>query len=358
MQSVAHTPDNRQARDNLQRLLNGFHASQALHVAATLGLADHLRNGRRSASQIAEAINVKEAALYRLMRALASIGVLREGHHSQFELTNLGEFLRTDIVGTLAPMAAFIGRPNVWSAWGDLLHSVQTGETAFDHVHGCNVWDYRSQYPEETRIFDRAMSAGTERFADAVLDACDFGRFAHVVDVGGGDGRFLSKILTNYPRMRGTLFDQPHVIARATASQLDLRLGNRCRAIGGDFFKRVPQGGDAYLLKWILHDWSDDAAIQILRCCRRAMNVGSRILVAEYVIGPGNTSPEGSFMDLMMMVMCGGRERTRDEFASMLSAAGFRLAAITPTATPLSLIEGIPCETLEVGAGNIESERT
>jgi SAM-dependent methyltransferase len=327
------------ARTELQRLVNGFQASQALHVAATLRLADHLRDGPRSARQIALAINVDDTALYRLMRALASIGVLRE-ENSCFTLTSVGEYLRSDVAGTLAPMAEFIGRPNVWQAWGALLHAVRTGDTAFDHIHGRDVWDYRSRHPEETRIFDRAMASGTERFAEAVLAAYDFNCFEHVVDVGGGDGMFLSKILARYPAIHGTLFDQPHVIARA-ASPSAPGVRARYNAVGCYFFDRVPDGADGYLLKWILHDWSDSASVDILRACNRAMRPGGKLLVAEYVIEGPDTSADGTFMDIMMMVMCGGRERTRNEFAAIFASAGFRLTSVIATATPLSIIEGV-----------------
>jgi hypothetical protein len=329
------------ARADLLRLINGFQASQAIHVAATLGLADLLRCSPKSAADIARTTGAHPDALHRLMRVLASIGLVEETDGHRFALTPIGEFLRSDVSGTCAPMAEMIGRPNFWQAWGDLLHAVRTGDTAFDHVHGSNVWEYRSRHPEETRIFDRAMASGTERFAEAVLAVCDFGRFEHVVDVGGGDGMFLAKILAKYPRIRGTLFDQPHVIARGAASQSRQTFEGSYHAVGGNFFDAVPEGGEAYLLKWILHDWRDAASVNILKSCRRAMKRTGRLLVAEYVLGSSDASPEGEFMDLMMLVMNGGRERTRDEFAAIFTAAGFRLTSITPTATPLSVIEGV-----------------
>ena len=326
------------ARANLLQLINGFQASQAIHVAASLGLADRLRQGPASATEMARMTNAHPDALHRLMRVLASIGVIEHRAGNRFALTTMGEFLRRDVSGTCGPMAEMIGRPNVWQAWGDLFHTVQTGDTAFGHVHGCSVWDYRSKHPVEASIFDSAMASGTERFAQAVLDVCDFGCFEHVVDVGGGDGMFLAKILERHPVVRGTLFDQPHVIARAAPPAQ--AFAGRYRAVGGNFFNGVPDGGDAYLLKWILHDWSDTASIDILRSCRRAIKRSGRLLVAEYVIGAYTTSPDGELMDLAMMVMNGGRERSRDEFSSIFAAAGFRLTSVTATATPLCLLEG------------------
>jgi len=174
------------ARADLLRLINGFHASQAIHVAATLGLADLLGSGPRTTAELAAATKAHPTALYRLMRALASIGVFHEDDDRSFSLTPVGDFLRTDVAGTHAPMAQLIGRPNYWQAWGALLYAVRSGTTAFDHVHGSGVWEYRAQRPEETFIFDRAMASGTERFAEAVLEVCDFGRFHNVIDVGGG----------------------------------------------------------------------------------------------------------------------------------------------------------------------------
>jgi O-methyltransferase domain/Dimerisation domain len=329
-----------EARSELLRLINGFQASQAIHVAATLGLADLLDSGPKTTADLAAATKTHPAALYRLMRALASIGVFQENSDRRFALTAVGEFLRTDVAGTHAPMAQLVGRPNYWQAWGALLYAVRSGTTAFDHVHGSGVWEYRAQRPEETLIFDRTMASGTEWFAKAMLEVCDFSRFHYVIDVGGGDGMFLAKILAAYPSLRGTLFDQPHVTTKAAISLEALALSGRCQAIAGNFFVNVPAGGDVYLLKWILHDWDDTAAIGILWSCRRAMKPSSRLLVVEHVIGLPDGSPDGKFMDLGMMVVTGGRERTRDEFATLLSEAGFQLMSVTPTATPLSLIEG------------------
>jgi hypothetical protein len=324
-------------RAQLVRLIHSFQASQAISVAAALGLADQLRDRPTGTAEIARAVGAHPDALGRLMRVLASIGVVQNAGAGRFVLTAMGELLRRDVSGTCAPMAELFGRPNVWQAWGDLLHTIRTGDTAFDHVHGCSVWDYRSRHPEEAGVFDRAMASGTGRFAQAVLDAYDFGRFEHVVDVGGGDGIFLAKILERHPAIRGTLFDQPHVIARSGPP--DPQIANRCQLVAGDFFNSVPEGGDAYLLKWILHDWSDTASIEILKSCRRAMKRESRLLVAEYVLDT-EALPDGALMDLTMMVMNGGRERTRDEFSSIFTAAGFRLDSVTSTTTPFCLLEG------------------
>jgi SAM-dependent methyltransferase len=323
-------------------MILGFQVSQAIHVAATLGLADHLACGPRGNAELAAATKAHPLSLYRLMRVLASVGVFHQDEEGRFVLTAVGEFLRNDVAGTHAPMAEMIGRPNFWQAWGDLLYAVRTGATAFDHVHGRNVWAYRAERPDEARVFDRAMASATARFAEAVLDVCDFSGCDTVVDIGGGDGTFLAKILAEHPHIGGTVFDQPRSVARAAASIDAAGLAGRCRAVGGDFFVGVPAGGDAYLLKWILHDWDDTASIDILRSCRRAMSPGGRLIVVEHVIGPLDTFAHGALMDVNMMVMTGGRVRSRDEFAALFAEAGFRLVSVTPTATPLSVIEGAP----------------
>jgi hypothetical protein len=276
------------------------------------------------------------------MRALASIGLFQEDYDARFVLTPLGEFLRTDVAGTLAPRAQLIGRPSFWQTWGELLSTVTTGATAFDRIHGRNCWDHRSTTSEEALIFDQTMASNTDWSADAIVDACGFDRFEHVVDIGGGDGTLLTKILANHPQIRGTLFDQPDVARRAITSSKIVESLPRCQVIGGNFFAEVPPEADAYLLKWILHDWDDAASIDILRSCRKGIKPAGRLLVLEYAIGPPNAFPDGKLMDLNMLAMTGGRERTCEEFASIFAEAGFRLLSVSPTVTEFSILEGVP----------------
>jgi hypothetical protein len=329
-------------RATLIWLINGFQISQAIHVAAALRLADHLALGAKTATELAALSDAHAGALHRLLRALASIGVFRECEQGRFELTATGAFLRCDIVGTQAPWAELIGQTHVWQAWGNLFHAVRTGSTAFDHVHGCDVWEYRASHPETNLVFDRAMAARTAQYAEAVIAAFDFGRFHRIVDIGGGDGMFLEKILSAHSHIHGTLLDQPHVAARAESRFAASKYAARCTAIGGDFFVSVPEGRDGYLLKWILHDWDDDACIRIMRSCRRVMKPDGRLLVVEHVVGPANEPPDVPFLDLMMLVMTEGRERTKEEFARLFAAASFRLVSLDRTCTPLSVIEAAP----------------
>lgn len=327
---------------DLQRLVNGYQVSQAISVAATLGIADLLKDGPRTSDDLAAAAGAHPRALYRLLRALAAVGVFHEHHDQRFSLAPIGEFLRSDAAGSSAPWAAQIGRQYFWQAWGDLLHSVRTGENAFRHQHGTDVWTYRSTRPEDNAAFDRAMTGQSRRIDGAVVAAYDFSRYARIMDVGGGHGSLLAAILGANPSSKGVLFDQPHVVSGALALLETAGAADRCEVVGGSFFESVPDGADAHVLKQIIHDWEDGDATKILRACRRAINPDGTLLIVEHVVAPPNHAPAGKFMDLNMLVLPGGQERTRDEFAALFAAAGFRLTRVIPTASPASIIEGIP----------------
>jgi O-methyltransferase/methyltransferase family protein len=323
----------------LRRLVAGYQVTQAIHVAATLGIADLLADGPRTSDELARATAAHTDALYRLLRALASVGVLHEEDGRRFTLTPLGEGLRSEAPDSLAGWAAFVGRPYYWSAWSSLEHSVRTGENAFRAVHGTDVWEYRSQRTDESAIFDRAMMALTRGVNRSVLDAYDFGRFATVVDVGGGNGTLLAALLAEYPQLHGVLFDQPHVVAGAPEVFADV--AERCQVVGGSFFEAVPAGGDAYVLKSIVHDWEDAEATAILRVCRVAMAAGAALLVIERELGPPNEAPEAKFGDLNMLVAPGGRERTLAEYGRLFADAGFERGSATPTASGVTVIEAV-----------------
>jgi hypothetical protein len=326
----------------LRRLANGFQVSQAIYVAATLGIADELRAGARSSADLADATECHPGALHRLLRALASAGVLREGADGRFSLTELGECLRSDASQPVGGWAALVGRPYFWAAWGELLHSVRTGENAMRHRTGMDPWEYRAQRPEESTIFDRAMTDLSRRSNRAMLEAYDFSRFSTVVDVGGGQGALLAAVLAANPALEGVLFDQPHVVAPADAVLASAGVADRCTVVGGDFFEAVPEGGDAYVLRSVLHDWEDPEAIAILRSCRRAIREDGALLVVERELGGPNENPDDKFSDLNMLVLPGGRERTLEEFAAVYESAGFELVGATPTAAAISVIEGRP----------------
>jgi hypothetical protein len=328
----------------LRRLVNGYQVSQAIHVAATLGIADLLADGPRTSDELAAETGAHPRALYRLLRALASIGVFREEDDERFTLTPIGERLRSDVPDSIHGWAAFIGRPYHWQAWSDLLHSVRTGENAFAHVHGTDVWHYRAERPEESAIFDRAMETLTGASNRSLLDGYDFGHFGTIVDVGGGNGALLSALLAEHPAMQGILVDQPHVVANADAVLRAAGVADRCRVVPGSFFEEVPAGGEAYVLKSIIHDWEDQEAIAILRVCRAAMPDAGVLLLVERVVGAPNEDPGAKFGDLNMLVAPGGQERTLEEWAALLEIAGFRLVGTTPTRSGLSVIEATAAE--------------
>lgn len=334
--------DNPRPSVALKRLVDGYQVTQAIHVVATLGIADLLRDGPRASDDLAAMTDTHPGALYRLLRALASVGVFAEESDRRFALTPLGDCLRSDAPEPVNGWAAFIGRPYHWSAWADLLHSVRTGENAFQHLHGMDVWEYRVAHPEENVIFNGAMTALSRRAAEAVLAAYDFGRFRRVVDIGGGRGALLAAILTRHPDTQGVLFDLPHVVANAERLLRDAGVADRCEVVGGDFFAAVSDGGDAYMLRAILHDWEDTEATAILLSCRRAIAAEGRLLVIEWLVSPSNEGRDGKFSDLNMLVSPGGRERTREEYSTLIAAAGFRLTSVFPTAIGLAVIESVP----------------
>ena len=226
----------------LRRLVNGYQVTQALHVAAVLGVADLLADGPRSSNDLAAATETHPGALYRLLRALASVGVFREEEDRRFALTELGACLRSDAPEPVGGWAAFVGEPYQWQAWGALLHSVRTGENAFRHVHGIDSWSYRARHPELSASFDRAMTSLSRQVVSAVLETYDFGRFGHLIDVGGGNGAVLATILAKNPTAHGVLFDQPHVVSGAGPILAAAGVADRCQVVGGSFFETVPAG--------------------------------------------------------------------------------------------------------------------
>lgn len=326
----------------LMWLINGYQVSQALQVAATLGVADHLRDGPQPSDVLARACGAHAASLYRLLRALAAVGVFHEAEGRRFSLTPLGVCLTSDAPGSRRDYARWIGTPGQWGPWGNLLHSIRSGEGAVRFTCGVDAWTYRGWHPEEWAVFDAAMTALSRAEAGAVIEAYDFGRFGCVVDVGGGQGHLLRAILLACPAARGVLLDQPQVVASAEQVLASAGLAQRCRVVGGDFFQSVPGDGDAYVMKSILHDWDDGAAIDILRTCRRAMPASATLLAIERVVGPPNEDPNGKFFDLNMLVQYGALERTRQGFEDILRGGGFDLVEVVPTRSPLSVLVARP----------------
>lgn len=326
----------------LTELINGFQTSQAIYVLVTLGVPDLLRDGARTSAELASLTHSHGPSLYRLLRALAAVGILREGEEGQFSLTGLGRGLLSGVEASRHAWASFVARSPLWASWGNLLHSIRTGETAFRHVHGQDVWSFRASNPEEGAIFDLAMRRASENIGRELVTAYDFTPFEHVVDVGGGDGALLAALLAAYPNKMGTLLDLPHVTASAGAVMGKACVRERCKIISGSFFDGVPSGADLYLLKNILHDWDDRDALRVLHNCRRALQPRARLLIIERLLAPPNEGAEGKLSDLNMLVNAGGRERTLEEFRLLLEQASFAVTAIAALQHGRFVIEATP----------------
>lgn len=328
----------------LRQLIMGFRTTQIIAVAARLGLPDALAIKPQTPEQLAPQLNVDGDALYRLLRALGSLGLVAETGTGSFELTALGHGLRSDLTGSVRNVALLYGEEWLWQAYSRLEYSVATGQPAFDQVHGQPLYGYLTDHPEANSTFQAAMSGFSSQEVNAILDAYNFTPARQVVDVGGGQGLLLQTILAAHPTLQGILFDLPPVVAGALAGLRYGSLGQRCTLIGGDFFHALPPGGDLYLLKSVIHNWGDRQAQAILRRCREAIEPHGRLLVIERLIPPGNTPSEAKLFNINMLVVGGGRERSKDEYAALFAAAGFQLTRILPTASALSIIEGLPAE--------------
>jgi hypothetical protein len=328
----------------LFRMVTGYYVSRAIHVAAKLGIADLLAEGARGHDELARATSTHPDSLRRVLRLLAGAGVFTEEEDGKFALTPIGACLRSGVPGSMRAATLLFGGITQ-EAWGDLLHSVETGEPAFRRVFGMDSFAYIAEHPDEAANFDAAMAGFTKRIATAVAEAYDFSPFHRIVDIGGGNGLLLAGILTAYPALAGIIFDLPHVAARAEEQIRELDLADRCEIVGGDFFKEVPSGGDAYLLKHVIHDWNDDRATEILRNCRRAMGAEATLLIVEGVypsrIDQSEESRGAAANDVNMLVCTGGRQRSEAEFRGLFDAAGFRLMRIVPTQAPVKVIEGV-----------------
>jgi hypothetical protein len=325
----------------LLELAQGAWLTQALYAATKLGIADALRGGPRSADDVAREVGADPAATYRVMRALASNGVLKL-RRGRFRLTRVGHALRSDHHGSMAPLITLIGSPEHWEHWGHLLHSVRTGGTAVEVVRGRPVFDYLDTNPTYATVFNDAMTGVSSVAIEMAVPRYDFSDRTLIVDVGGGHGALLAAVLARAPQARGVLFDLPTVVDGAAARLQAAGVAQRCAVTGGSFFDAVPDGGDAYLLKTVIHDWDDEQSIDILRNVRTAIAAHGKVLLMELVLPEGAPPHPGMLLDLEMLVHAGGRERTAAEYGDLLSRAGFRLTRVIPTAGPLSIVEAVP----------------
>jgi hypothetical protein len=323
------------------QMITGFWVSRAIYVAAKLGLADLVKDSPKTAVELARLTGTHSPSLYRALRALASVGVFADDGQGRFAQTPLSETLRSDTPGSLRAMAMVELGQEHFPAWGNLMHSVKTGETAFDNLFKQSAWEYYARNPEDARNFNEAMKGLTEMINVAALEAYDFSGVDKLVDVAGGTGGLISAILSAHPRMRGVLFDLPHVIAEAGPALDAAGVLDRCETAAGDFFRTVPEGGAAYVMKWIIHDWDDEKATVILKNIHRAMDEKGKLLLIEMIVLEGNQPDLSKFLDLNMMVMTGGRERTQGEFKSLLAGSGFELTRVIRTISPVCVIEAV-----------------
>lgn len=315
--------------------------SAVVYAAAKTGLADHLAGGPRNAAELAGPMRLHAPSLHRLMRTLASLGLLTERDAQRFALTPLGEALRTGAPGSArATLIAFGG--TFWHGWEEIVYSLETGKTGFEKSHGMPLFEYLRQHPAEASDFSEAMVGFHGDEPAAVARAYDFSGFTQVVDVGGATGNLLAAILSSHPGPRGVLFDRPHVVSDAPSLLKARGVEERVRIDAGDFFEMVPAGGDAYVLSHVLHDWSDDRCLTILGHCRKALKPDGRLLIVETVLPAGDTPHPGKVLDMVMLVFPGGQERTEAEFGSLLTQAGFRLSRVVPTSSAVSVVEAVP----------------
>jgi SAM-dependent methyltransferase len=320
-------------------LITGYWVSQAVGVVALLGVADQLGEGPRGSGELARAVGADPQALYRVLRLLASLGVFAEVAPDSFALTPLGETLRSDAPGSVRNFAITETAPGHWLPWGRLPESVRSGRPTAREALGMELFDWYAQNPEEAGFFNAAMGNLSALAASELVRVYDFSAVRTVADVGGAHGVLLTAVLRANPAARGILFDLPHVIATARDAIAAEGLSQRCELVSGDFFEAVPEGADLHLLKQIVHDWDDERATRLLQNCHRALSPAGKLLLVEMVIPPENQPSPAQAMDLNMMVLLGGRERTEENYQRLFQAAGFRLERVIPTHSPFSVIE-------------------
>jgi ubiquinone/menaquinone biosynthesis C-methylase UbiE len=325
----------------LKQMITGYWTSQAIYVAAKLELADHLAAGPQSADELAAKTKTHPGALFRMLRALASVGVFTQQADGKFANSPLSAPLQKNADDSQWAMAVMMGEEH-FAAWGELLYSVQTGKGSFRKVFGEGVFDFLGTHPEQAKVFDAAMTSIHGRETALVLDAYDFGQFKTLCDVGGGNGKTLATTLERHAGLQGILFDLPHVVERAKPNLQQAGVADRCQFIGGDFFAKIDLQADAIMMRHIIHDWDDEKCVAILKNCRAALQPGGKVLVIESVVPPGDEPGFVKWLDLTMLVIPEGKERTAAEYRDLFAAAGLKLTQIVRTAGELDVLEAVP----------------
>lgn len=326
----------------LKSMIDGYRLSQMIYVVAKLHIADLLSKGTMSVNELADATGAHSESLRRILRTLAGFGIFHENRDGSFQLSSLATHLREGTSSSQWAFAVSIGEPWWWLPWGRLLLSVQTGETAFNRVYGEGLFEYLRKNDAASAIFNSNMRAMTQVEAQGIVAAYDFSESLVIADIGGGTGALLFAILQSQPGVRGILFDQASVVAETQARFGDLDVGQRCTFVPGSFFSSIPTGATTYLLKDILHDWDDQHAVELLHKVRLTMTSSTRLLVIERLIAPDNQPSASKALDITMLVLTGGKERTREEYRDLLASAGFGIRRVVDTTVGVSLIEAFP----------------
>lgn len=319
----------------------GYVMGQAMHAAAKLNIPDAMAGGPRSIDDIATRTGTHAPSLRRLLRTLASGGIVTELDTGDYALTTLGHTLRSGIDGAVRDAVIWVSEPMHYGSCGDLADTVKTGAPAFNARFGAAYFDHLAAHPQAGRVWDAGMACFSSMEDAPIAGAYAFPTRAHVIDIGGGRGGFLGEVLRANPTARGLLFDRAAVVSHPQRLAVP-ELAGRYDVAAGDFFDAVPSGGDVYVYKRILHDWDDERCVSVLRRCRDAVGTGSRLLVIDAVIPPGNDPHPAKIVDMVMMSILPGRERTEREFAQLFAAAGFKLARVIPTHSMLAIVEGRP----------------
>jgi hypothetical protein len=343
MSTEQQNPDQAQPpHAQLIQMGTAYWMSKVLHAAARLGLADQLAAGPKSAAELAGPTRTHAPTLHRFMRTLASLGVLTERSAQRFALTPLGEALKSGAPGSARASLLTLGAPWFVAAFENLDHSLETGDPGFEKAEGMPVFDYLGQHPEDASLFSETMVGFHGAEPAAVAAAYDFSPFETVVDVGGATGNMLAAILTRHAGPRGVLFDMPHVVGDAPPLLRKHGVEQRVTIESGSFFETVPAGGDVYLLSHVIHDWNEEKCLTILGHCRKAMKPDGRLLIVEMVLPAGDAPHPGKMLDMVMLVLPGGQERTEAEYEPLLNKAGFRLVRVVPTESAVSVVEAVP----------------
>lgn len=325
----------------LRQMISAYQVSQAIHVAAVLGVPDLLKDGPKPCDHLARSSGADEDGLYRLLRALAGIGVFAEVSPRTFALTPLSALLRSDVDGSLHALAVLNGQDWFWRPWGRLVDGIRTGGSVFEPIFGMQYFEYLQRNPDARVVFQKALAGASSRAA--VADIYDFSTSRRVADIGGGIGALIAAILGKHPELHGILLERAAVLEGAKRYLEDAGVLDRCELVDGDFFESVASGADTYILSQVLHDWNDESAERILSNCRKVMPSDGKVLVVERVLPDGGVQ-KGPLTDLNMLVLMGGRERTRKEYEVLLARAGFRITQVLAMGEAWSLIEGVPDE--------------